>query len=83
MSDTANAGRVSEPRAQGLLRLGRSAFPPSQPLIMGIVNRTPDSFFRPGLTWDESAAMARVDQVIAEGADIVDVGGIPAAPGAR
>ena len=62
---------------------GRSAFPPSQPLIMGIVNRTPDSFFRPGLTWDESAAMARVDQVIAEGADIVDVGGIPAAPGAE
>jgi dihydropteroate synthase len=40
---------------------------------MGIVNRTPDSFFRPGLTWDESAAMARVDDVIADGADIVDV----------
>ena len=69
------------PRAQGPLRLGRATFPESQPLIMGIVNRTPDSFFRPGLTWDESAAMARVDQVIAEGADIVDVGGIPAAPG--
>jgi dihydropteroate synthase len=49
---------------------------------MGIVNRTPDSFFRPGVTWDESAAMDRVHQVIAEGADIVDVGGIPAAPGA-
>jgi len=74
---------ASGPRAQGLLRLGHSAFPPSQPLIMGIVNRTPDSFFRPGLTWDESAAMARVEQVIAEGADIVDVGGIPAAPGAE
>jgi dihydropteroate synthase len=71
------------PRAQGMLRLGHCAFPPSQPLIMGIVNRTPDSFFRPGLTWDERAAMARVDQVIAEGADIVDVGGIPAAPGAE
>jgi dihydropteroate synthase len=70
------------PRAQGLLRLGRSSFPASQLLIMGIVNRTPDSFFRPGLTWDEQAAMKRVDQVIAEGADIVDVGGIPAAPGA-
>jgi dihydropteroate synthase len=49
---------------------------------MGIVNRTPDSFFRPALTWDEPAAMARVDEVIAAGADIVDVGGIPAAPGA-
>jgi dihydropteroate synthase len=71
------------PRAQGMLRLGHRAFPPSQPLIMGIVNRTPDSFFRPGLTWDEPAAMARVDEVIAEGADIIDVGGIPAAPGAE
>jgi dihydropteroate synthase len=79
MSDAHDAGG---PRAQELLRLGRSSFPPSQPLIMGIVNRTPDSFFRPAVTWDESAAMVRVDQVIAEGADIVDVGGIPAAPGA-
>jgi dihydropteroate synthase len=72
----------SKPRAQGVLRLGRTTFPPVQPVVMGIVNRTPDSFFRPGLSWDESAAMARVDRVIAEGADIVDVGGIPAAPGA-
>jgi dihydropteroate synthase len=72
----------SQPRAQGVLQLGRTTFPPVQPVVMGIVNRTPDSFFRPGLSWDESAAMARVDQVIAEGADIVDVGGIPAAPGA-
>jgi dihydropteroate synthase len=50
---------------------------------MGIVNRTPDSFYRPGITWDESAAMDRVHQVIAEGADIVDIGGVPAAPGAE
>jgi dihydropteroate synthase len=71
------------PRAQGVLRLRDSSFPPNQPLIMGIVNRTPDSFFRPGVTWDEPAAMERVHQVVAEGADIVDVGGIPAAPGAQ
>jgi dihydropteroate synthase len=68
---------------QGVLRLGLHAFPPGRPLIMGIVNRTPDSFFRPGLTWDETAAMRRVEEVIAEGADIVDVGGVPAAPGAQ
>lgn len=49
---------------------------------MAIVNRTPDSFFRPGDTWDPSAAMERVHQVMAEGADIVDFGGVPAAPGA-
>ncbi len=71
------------PRAQGVLQLGQTSFPPEVPLIMGIVNRTPDSFFRPGVTWDESAAMRRVHEVIAEGADIVDIGGIPAAPGAQ
>jgi dihydropteroate synthase len=48
---------------------------------MAIVNRTPDSFYRPGVTWDEGAALARVDEVVAEGADIVDVGGVPAKPG--
>jgi len=69
-------------RPQRALRLGRGTFPPQQPLLMGIVNRTPDSFFRPAATWDEAAAMERVHQVVAEGADIVDVGGIPAAPGA-
>jgi dihydropteroate synthase len=68
-------------RGQGTLRLGHHTFPPQQPLIMGIVNRTPDSFYRPGLTWDESAAMDRTAAVIAEGADIIDIGGIPAAPG--
>jgi dihydropteroate synthase len=48
---------------------------------MAIVNRTPDSFFRPWDTWDASVAMDRVHQVVAEGADIVDIGGVPAAPG--
>jgi len=49
---------------------------------MAIVNRTPDSFYRPGLTWDESAALGRVHAVVAEGADILDVGGESTAPGA-
>jgi len=70
-------------RVQGVLRLGRHEFAPGKPVVMGIVNRTPDSFYRPGITWDEPAAMDRVHQVIAEGADIIDVGGVPAAPGAE
>jgi dihydropteroate synthase len=69
--------------SQGMLRLGVHAFPPERPVIMGIVNRTPDSFFRPGVTWEESAALERVHAVVAEGADIVDIGGVPAAPGAQ
>ncbi len=83
MSDTRDSrpGRADGPDPGGMLRLGKHAFPPGQPLIMAIVNRTPDSFFQPGATWTESAALDRVDQAIAEGADIIDVGGIPAAPG--
>ena len=49
---------------------------------MAIVNRTPDSFYDKGATWDEAAAMDRVHQVVADGADILDVGGVAAAPGA-
>jgi dihydropteroate synthase len=48
---------------------------------MAIVNRTPDSFYRPGVTWDQQKALDRVHEVVAEGADILDVGGVPAKPG--
>jgi dihydropteroate synthase len=70
-----------ENRGQSVLRLGRRIFEPGRLLVMAIVNRTPDSFFQPGDTWDEPVAMQRVHQVVAEGADIIDVGGVPAAPG--
>ncbi|TYL44899.1 dihydropteroate synthase [Nocardioides sp. BGMRC 2183] len=52
-------------------------------LMMAIVNRTPDSFFDKGATWAEDAAFARVAEVVAEGAEIVDIGGIKAAPGSE
>ena len=67
--------------AQQILRLGRHSFTPDRRLVMGIVNRTPDSFYDRGATWDTSAAMARVHAVVAEGADILDIGGVAAAPG--
>ena len=70
-------------REQGVLRLRDRSFAPHELLIMGIVNRTPDSFYRPAVTWDESEAMDRVHHVVAEGADIVDIGGVPAGPGAE
>jgi len=68
-------------REPGPLTLRGRSFPPGRLLVMAIVNRTPDSFYRPGLTWDEGAAVERVHQVVAEGADILDVGGVPAKPG--
>ena len=70
-----------EVRPQRALRLRRRVFEPDQLLVMAIVNRTPDSFYQPGLTWDPAAAMERVHAVVTEGADIVDIGGVPARPG--
>jgi dihydropteroate synthase len=64
----------------GPLVLGGRSFSPGQLLVMAIVNRTPDSFYLPGVTWDEGAALERVHQMVAEGADILDVGGVPAKP---
>jgi dihydropteroate synthase len=87
MSGAGPAGPAGLPAARGQaqpqrsLRLGQHAFAPARLLVMAIVNRTPDSFFQPGITWDQTAAMERVHFVVAQGADIVDIGGVPARPG--
>jgi dihydropteroate synthase len=67
----------------GALRLRGRTFRPAEPLIMAIVNRTPDSFYDKGATFDDEPALARVEAVIAEGAHIVDIGGVKAGPGAE
>lgn len=64
-----------------MLRLGRRVFGDTELLVMAIVNRTPDSFYDRGATYAEDAALDRVDEVVAAGAQIVDVGGVKAAPG--
>jgi len=63
------------------LKLGRSSFQDDVPLMMAIVNRTPDSFYDKGATWAEDKAFDRVAEVVEQGAQIVDIGGIKAAPG--
>ncbi|MEP7055429.1 MAG: dihydropteroate synthase [Actinomycetota bacterium] len=63
------------------LRLGARSFDDSELIVMAIINRTPDSFFDKGATFGLGAALARVDQAIAEGAGIIDVGGVKAGPG--
>ena len=66
-----------------MLRIGALDVPDGAFVLMAIVNRTPDSFYDRGATYAMDAAVARVDQVVAEGADMVDVGGVKAAPGRR
>ena len=66
---------------QDLVLRGRT-FSPNQPLVMAIVNRTPDSFYDSGATFADDAAMAAVQRAVDAGADIVDIGGVKAGPGA-
>ncbi len=53
-----------------------------RPRVMGIVNTTPDSFSDGGLTFAAEDAIARGVALVAEGADLLDVGGESSRPGA-
>ncbi len=66
---------------QGPLRLGARTTAPHELLVMGIVNRTPDSFYDRGATWSLAAALAAADAMVEGGADVLDVGGVKAGPG--
>ena len=50
-------------------------------LVMGILNRTPDSFYDKGATFDLDRLIRRAEQLATDGADILDVGGVKAGPG--
>lgn len=53
------------------------------PLVMGILNVTPDSFSDGGRYADINAALKRADEMIAEGADVIDIGGESTRPGSK
>lgn len=57
--------------------------PLSRPLVMGILNVTPDSFSDGGRFLDASSALRQAGQMVAEGADIIDIGGESTRPGAE
>jgi dihydropteroate synthase len=62
---------------------GNLQFDLSRPLVMGIVNVTPDSFSDGGQHLQRDAALAYAHRLIAEGADILDIGGESTRPGAK
>jgi dihydropteroate synthase len=64
------------------LSLGQRAYDiTTRALVMGILNRTTDSFFDKGTYWDFDAFLAKAQQLVDEGADFLDVGGVKAGPG--
>jgi len=60
---------------------GRRLVVGERTLVMGILNVTPDSFSDGGLYLDPGKAMARAQEMVAEGADLIDVGGVSTRPG--
>ena len=50
-------------------------------LVMGILNRTPDSFYDAGETFELDALLRRAEQLVDQGADLLDIGGVKAGPG--
>jgi dihydropteroate synthase len=55
----------------------------SQPLVMGILNVTPDSFSDGGLYSNLNEALHRAEQMVSEGVDIIDIGGESTRPGSK
>lgn len=65
-----------------MFHCGRFHFDLSRPLVMGIVNVTPDSFSDGGHHSSTQAAISHAQRLIEEGADILDIGGESTRPGA-
>lgn len=67
-----------------LLELGERRYDVAErPLVMGILNRTPDSFFDGGEYWSFDDFLMKAERLWRDGADILDVGGVKAGPGSE
>jgi dihydropteroate synthase len=66
------------PITPAALRLRGRVFDASRPAVMAVINRTPDSFWAGNRHADLGSARAALDEAVAAGADIVDVGGVRA-----
>lgn len=68
------------------LQFGRYRFstdPAARPLVMGVLNVTPDSFSDGGQYYSLDAALSHAEEMIASGVDIIDIGGESTRPGAQ
>ncbi len=65
-----------------ILELGSARFDVTyRALVMGILNRTPDSFYDNGQYWDFDEFLRKAERLVDDGADFLDVGGVKAGPG--
>ncbi len=83
VNESLTAPHASRFTPHPVLKLGRFSLPLERPLIMGIVNITPDSFYDGGRYFDTKHALAHAMQLLEDGADILDIGGESSRPGAE
>jgi dihydropteroate synthase len=75
--------RTLQTSPAAVLRCGRFTLELARPLIMGVVNVTPDSFSDGGLSLESGAAIAHARRLVDEGADLIDIGAESSRPGAE
>ena len=75
-------GGPAVPEGTGALRLRSHTYAGNRYAVMGVINRTPDSFYDRGATYALEAALASADHAVAAGVDVIDVGGVKAGYGA-
>ncbi|WP_320113008.1 dihydropteroate synthase [Draconibacterium orientale] len=78
---TQSAGKFL--KRNSTLHLGEKEVDLSIPVVAGIVNITPDSFFDGGKMEDEATMLKAVEKMVADGAGIIDVGAVSTRPGAK
>lgn len=78
---TQSAGKFL--KRKNSINLGGELIDFTVPIIMGIVNVTPDSFYDGGKMEDESVMLAAVEKMVENGVSIIDVGAISTRPGAQ
>lgn len=76
---TQSAGKFL--KRKNSINLGEKTVDLSIPIVMGIVNITPDSFFDGGKMEDESTMLKAVEQMVTDGATIIDIGAVSTRPG--
>jgi dihydropteroate synthase len=68
---------------QTTLNCGGNLLDLIDPIVMGVINVTPDSFFKGSRVEDENALLKQAEKMLLEGAAILDIGGMSSRPGAE
>jgi dihydropteroate synthase len=78
---TQSAGKFL--KRKNSINLGGELIDFSEPVVMGIINVTPDSFYNGGKLTDKKVLLTTVEKMVKEGVSFIDVGGVSTKPGAK